>query len=130
MKIKTIRKKADIKKAIKILEIIRTKNCQVLSIYIPSEFDMRIIVKQLEEEKSYVRKNISKNKNNILETINYTIEIINSIKTSYKNGCVIFVGRLKKDKFISEVIVPPKDVGIRLYRCDKEFLLHPLKDVI
>ncbi len=126
---KTIRKKADLKKIIKRLEKVKSKNCQILSVYVPSGFDIKIIVKQLEAEKSYVEQNLKKNKRNILETLNNTIKTTKSIKKNYKNGCVIFVGKLKQS-FISEIVIPPQDINLRLYRCDMEFLLKPLKDII
>jgi peptide chain release factor subunit 1 len=55
------------------------------------------------------------------------------MKQTPKNGVALFAGNVFKDgqeEFISEVFEPPEPLNIRLYRCDQNFVLDPIEDML
>lgn len=117
------------------LETYRGRATDLITVYIPAGQNIHTVSDQLEAEKS-TAKNIKstatkKNVSNALDKI--TRELKNYKKTP-ENGLAIFCGNISKDEGQEDLqlwdIEPPLPLKIRMYRCDKEFVLEPLREML
>jgi len=112
----------------------RARHTELITVFIPSGFDVNIVTKQLESEKSTAA-NIKSTatRKNVQEALENLIRITKGMKQTPKNGVALFSGNVFKDgqeEFISEIFEPPEPLGIRLYRCDQTFVLDPLEEML
>lgn len=113
----------------------RARHTELITVYVPSGFDINLITKQLESEKSTAAniKSTSTRKN-VQEALESLIRITKGMKQTPKNGIGLFAGNVSQtegqDNFITEVFEPPEELNIRLYRCDQNFVLDPLEEML
>jgi peptide chain release factor subunit 1 len=119
------------------LETIRDKKArhtELITVYVPAGFDINLITKQLESEKSTAA-NIKSTttRKNVQEALENLIRIAKQMKQTPENGVALFAGNVFKDgqeEFVSEIFEPPEKLNIRLYRCDQTFVVDPLEDML
>ncbi|MBS3081177.1 peptide chain release factor aRF-1 [Candidatus Pacearchaeota archaeon] len=113
----------------------RARHTELITVYVPAGFDINIITKQLESEKSTAAniKSTSTRKN-VQEALESLIRITKSMKQTPKNGLGLFSGNVSQiegqNNFITEIFEPPEELNIRLYRCDQNFVLDPLEEML
>jgi peptide chain release factor subunit 1 len=112
----------------------RARHTELITVYVPGGFDINIITKQLESEKSTAT-NIKSTttRKNVQEALENLIRIAKQMKQTPENGVALFAGNVFKDgqeEFISEVFEPPEKLNIRLYRCDQTFVVDPLEEML
>ena len=89
----------------------------------------------MEGEKS-TAKNIksTSTRKNVNEALEKIVRHLKSLKKTPENGLAIFCGNISKLEGQQDLqlwnIEPPLPIKIRLYRCDKEFVLEPLKEML
>ena len=112
----------------------RARHTELITVYVPGGFDLNLITRQLESEKSTAA-NIkgTTTRKNVQDALESLIRIAKSMKNP-KNGVALFAGNVSKiegqDNFIVEVFEPPEELNIRLYRCDQIFVLDPLDEML
>jgi peptide chain release factor subunit 1 len=117
------------------LEVHKGRHTELISVYIPSEYDVNSVQRQLEAEKS-TAKNIKSTttRNNVLDALDKIIRHLKTLKQTPENGLVLFAGNISKVEGQVDlqlwIIEPPQPLKIRMYRCDKEFVLEPLKEML
>ena len=117
---------------IKYLEGIRGRHTELVTVYVPAGFSLDIIRSHLSEEKSTAT-NIKdrNNRKNVIDALEKASNELRLIKTTPKNGLVIFSGNVSDREGVPDIRVwslePPAKSDIRLYRCDQKFIIEPLK---
>jgi peptide chain release factor subunit 1 len=114
------------------LESHKGRHTEFISVYIPADVDANLAQKQLEAEKS-TAKNIKSTttRNNVNDALDKIIRELKNLKRTPENGLALFAGNISKVEGQVDlqlwVIEPIQPLKIRLYRCDKDFVLEPLK---
>ncbi len=126
------KKSYKLKKFIKPLDLIRAPHTELISVYIPKDYDLNKIIQHLEEEQGTASNIKSKvTRTNVINALERMIRHLRLYKQTPPNGLAVFSGNLaakegKKD-FKVFSIEPPIPLNTRLYRCDQTFVLDLLK---
>jgi len=108
------------------------KHTELITVYIPAGYDVNSVQRQLEAEKSTAAniKSTSTRKN-VVDALEKIVRHLKSLKKTPENGLALFCGNVSHVEGQLDLqlwdIEPPMPLKIRLYRCDKEFVLEPLK---
>jgi len=108
---------------------------ELISVYVSTGYDINAVQRQLEGEKS-TAKNIksTSTRKNVTESLEKIIRHLKTLKKTPENGLVLLAGNVSKIEGQDDIklwdIEPPEKVSIRLYRCDKEFVLEPLEEIM
>jgi peptide chain release factor subunit 1 len=117
------------------IESHKGRHTEFISVYIPADYDVNAVQRQLEAEKS-TAKNIKSTttRNNVNDALDKIIRHLKTLKQTPPNGLALFAGNVSKVEgqvdlqiWIIEPLLPLK---IRMYRCDKDFVLEPLKAML
>ncbi|MBT4257661.1 peptide chain release factor aRF-1 [archaeon] len=114
------------------LEAYKGRQTELITVYISEGYDVNSVQKQLEAEKS-TAKNIKSTatRKNVTDALDRIVRHLKGIKKTPEHGLAIFCGNVSetegKDDLQLWEIEPPMPLKIRLYRCDKEFVLEPLQ---
>ncbi len=127
--------KHKLKKVIKELELHRGRHTELVSVYIPKGYDMTKIINHLSQEQGTATniKSTSTRKN-VIDALERMLQHLRLFKETPQNGLAAFSGNIAEREGQSDVevwsIEPPNPLNIRIYRCDKEFVLDPLRDML
>ncbi len=117
------------------LEKHRGRHTELVSVYIPAGYDVNSVQKQLEAEKS-TAKNIKSTgtRKNVIDALDKLVRHLKTLKKTPENGLTLFSGNVSVVEGQQDlqlwVVEPPMPLKSRLYRCDKEFVLEPLKQML
>ena len=122
-------------KFVKNLDQYRGRHTELVTVYIPKDYDMNNIISHLSEEQGTASNIKSKaTKDNVITALEKMIQHLRLFKQTPENGLVVFSGNVAEKEgqqdFQVWSVEPPIPVNVRLYRCDKEFILDPLKDML
>jgi len=117
------------------LEKIRGSHTELISVYIPAGQDKNTVSSQIEAEKSTASNIKSKStRKNVLDALESIGRELKLYKKTPENGMAIFCGNAAEKEGQADiklwVIEPPQPLKTRIYRCDKEFVLEPLKEML
>lgn len=113
----------------------RGRATELISVYIPAGYDVNSVQKQLEAEKS-TAKNIksTSTRKNVAEALDKIVRHLKGLKKTPENGLAVFSGNVSQVEGQDDLqlweIEPPIPTKQRLYRCDKEFVLEPLQELL
>jgi peptide chain release factor subunit 1 len=119
-----------------LLEELRTykgRHTELITVYISAGYDAVAVQKQLEAEQS-TAKNIKSTatRKNVIDALEKIVRFIKDLKRNPENGLAIFCGNVSKTEGQDDLqlwsIEPPLPLKVRMYRCDKEFVLDPLDE--
>lgn len=125
----------DLKRQLEELRKCRGKHTELISLYIPTS-------KQIFDVVSYLRNEYSQSQNikskttmkNVLSAIESIMSRLKTFKQLPSNGLAMFVGHKSvgadKTDMVAYIIEPPLPVVTFLYRCDSEFYIEPLEDML
>ena len=113
----------------------RGKHTELITVLIPAGYDVNSVQRQLEAEKS-TAKNIKSTttRNNVLDALDKIVRHLKTLKKTPPNGLALFCGNVSKvegqqDLKLWEMELP-LPLKTRLYRCDKDFVLEPLEEML
>ena len=120
---------------LKKLEDIRGRNTELVSLYIPAGYDMskisEFVTSEASEAENIKSKHTRKNVQAALDKIGRKVK---EEQETPENGVAFFSGNISDTEGRPDIkiweVVPPKPIESRHYRCDKEFVLEPLKQMI
>lgn len=127
--------KEKLNELVELLETFKGRQTELISVYIPSGQNIYTVVNQLEAEKS-TAKNIksTSTKKNVTDALEKITRHLKNFKQTPENGLAIFCGNISKVEGQQDLqlwdLIPPLPLKIRVYRCDKEFVLEPLKQML
>ena len=131
----TTKQRFELKKFIKELSQYRGRHTELVSVYIPQEYDINKIINHLSQEQGTAT-NIksSSTRKNVVDALERMIQHLRLYKRTPENGLAAFSGNVAEREGQSDVKVwsvePPVPLKIRLYRCDKTFVLEPLDEML
>ncbi len=115
------------------LEKYRGRQTELITVYISAGYEAVSVQKQLEAEQS-TAKNIksTSTRKNVTEALEKIVRHLKEFKKTPENGLAVFCGNISKVEGQNDLrlwsIEPIMPLKVRLYRCDKEFVLEPLKE--
>ena len=128
--------KEELTELVEELGAIRGRHTELVSVIVPAGANINVVIDQLESEKSTAR-NIksSTTRKNVIEALERATRQLRQLGQSVpKNGIAIYSGNISQVEGQEDMriwaIVPPEEVGMRLYRCDQVFILDPLKEML
>jgi len=127
-------KKYELEEFIEAMKPRKARHTELITVFVPAGFDINLITKQLESEKSTCA-NIKSTttRKNVKEALESLIRVAKQMKQTPPNGVAMFAGNVFKDgqeEFIQEIYEPPEPLNIRLYRCDQNFVIDPLEEML
>src|SRR3989344_6000791 len=131
----TTKQKHDLKKFIKELEQHRGSHTELVSVYIPAEYDLNKIINHLAQEQGTAA-NIksSSTRKNVVSALERMIQHLRLFKRTPPHGLAVFSGNVAEregqEDFKVWSVEPPVPLNTRIYRCDKEFVLDLLRDMM
>ena len=129
------KEKLKLKHIIKELEKHRGRHTELVSVYIPAGYDLNKIINHLQQEQG-TASNIksSSTRNNVINALERMVQHLKLFKHTPPNGLAVFSGNVAEREGQQEYKVwslePPVPLNIRIYRCDKEFVLEPIQQMI
>lgn len=129
------KERSDLEEFIERIRSYRARHTELITVLVPAGFDINLITKQLEAEKSTAT-NIKSTgtRKNVQEALESLIRITKGMKKAPPNGIALFSGNVSQtegqDNFITEAFEPPEELGVRLYRCDQTFVVDPLDEIL
>lgn len=124
-----------IRKFVNELKQYRGRHTELVSVYIPSNYDLIKIIQHLAQEQG-TASNI-KDKTTRLNVQTALEKLIRHLRIYPKtpdNGLAAFSGNISSKEGKQDIqvwsIEPPVPINIRLYRCDQTFVLGPLGDMM
>ena len=125
-----------LKEFVKELDQYRGRHTELVSVYVPHGYDLNKIIQHLEQEKDTAT-NIksASNRKNVQDALEKMIQHLRVIiQRTPAHGLAVFSGNIAErdgqQEFKVWAIEPPAPMNQRFYRCDKEFVLDPLKQMI
>ena len=124
-----------LKKFMKELASYRARHTELVSVYIPSGYDINKINSHLSQEKG-TAENIKSagTKKNVKDALERMLQHLKLYKVTPPNGLAVFSGNVAEREGMSDVqvwsIEPPVPLKMRLYRCDKTFMLDILDEML
>jgi peptide chain release factor subunit 1 len=117
------------------LDKIRGRHTELVSVYIPSGFNLNKVTEQIRTEQSTAQNIKSKTvRKNVLSALERILQHLKLYKQTPENGLVIFAGNISEREGVADIelwsLEPPEKLNQKLYWCDQKFVLDPLKDMI
>ena len=131
----TEKQKHELKKFIKQLESHRGRHTELVTVYIPADYDMNKIINHLSQEQGTATniKSASTRKN-VISSLERMIQHLRLFKKTPPNGLAVFSGNISpkegQEDFKVFSLEPPVPLNTRIYRCDKEFQLDLLREML
>ena len=124
-----------LKNLIKELEEYHGRHTELVSVYAPSGYNINVLAKQIDSEKSTASNIKSKTtRSNVISALEAITRFLKGVKKTPENGLVIFAGNISKKEGKSDIklwhVIPPKVLNVKYYRCDQIFYLDPLKEMV
>ncbi|KYK25440.1 hypothetical protein AYK26_06240 [Euryarchaeota archaeon SM23-78] len=124
-----------LKHFVKELEQHRGRHTELVSVYVPSGYDMNKIINHLQQEQG-TASNIksASTRKNVIDALEKMIQHLKLFKKTPEHGLAVFSGNVAEREgqqdFEVWSVEPPIPLNQRLYRCDKEFVLDPLREMV
>jgi peptide chain release factor subunit 1 len=131
----TMMSKMELENLLEELEKHKGRHTELITVYVSAGYDVVSVQKQLEAEKS-TAKNIksTSTRKNVVDALDKIVRYIKDLKKNPENGLAIFCGNVSKvegqDDMQLWAVEPPLPLKSRLYRCDKDFVLEPLRELL
>jgi peptide chain release factor subunit 1 len=124
-----------LKKFIKDIEQHKGRHTELVSVYVPQGYELNKIVSHLSQEQGTATNIKSKStRDNVTASLEKMLQHLRLFKQTPPNGLALFAANVAEREGQQDYevwsIEPPLPINIRLYRCDKEFVLEPLKDML
>ncbi len=127
--------KSELEDVIEELAKHKGRHTELITVYVSAGYDVNAVQRQLEGEKS-TAKNIKSTatRKNVTDALDKIVRHLKGLKKTPENGLALFAGNVSKVEGQDDMqlwdIEPPLPLKIRMYRCDKDFVLDPLKEMM
>ena len=130
-----LKTKQKLKKFIANLASVRGRHTELVSVFIPSEYDINKIINHLQQEQG-TASNIkdARTRQNVTDSLERIIKHLRLFKKTPENGLAVFAGNVSTSDNKVDIqvfsIEPPEPLKVKIYRCDQTFYLDLLKDMM
>ncbi len=119
----------------KTLESFKGRHTELISLYIPSGYNIQEIIGMLKQEYALTQNVKSRaTRHNVLDALEKVMNYLRLFKKTPANGLVVFCGNVSKTEGQPEInlwsVEPPQPLAQKIYWCDQKFILDPLKDMV
>lgn len=127
------------KRVLEELEGKRGRGTELISVYITPDTELAKVMQQLRDEQGTASNIKSKStRKNVLTALERIIQFLRTYMENNKkpppHGMAIFCGNVAGRDDVADIqlywIEPPEPVTVRMYRCDQQFVLEPLKEML
>jgi peptide chain release factor subunit 1 len=131
----TANEKFHLRKFIKELESCKAAHTEFVTVYVPAGYDLIKIMQHLAQEQG-TASNIksASTRNNVIDALERMIQHLRIVGRTPKNGLAVFSGNILAREGKSDVrvwsIEPPIPLKMRLYKCEKNFDLDILREMM
>lgn len=127
--------KFELEQTLQELENYKGRHTELITIYVPKGATLTQTAKQIESEKGTAVNIKSKaTRKNVLDALEKISRQLKLIGRTPENGLAVFAGNTSDTPGQEDIkiwtIEPPKPLKIKLYRCDQNFVLEPLKEML
>jgi peptide chain release factor subunit 1 len=124
-----------LKQFLKTLEKVRGRGTELVTVYVPAGYDLNKVIGQLQEEQgTAVNIKSKQTRTSVIDALEKMIIHLRGIGKNPPHGLAAFSGNIAEREGQSDVkvwsIEPPVPNSQRLYRCDKEFILDPIRAIV
>jgi len=131
----TENQKFHLKKFIKELESHSARHTEFVSVYVPAGYELTKIIQHLIQEQGTATNNKStQTRKNVIDALERMIVHLKLLQRTPTNGLAAFSGNVASREGQSDVkvfsIEPPIPIQTRIYRCDKNFQIDILKEML
>jgi len=129
------KKRQELEEMVALLEKIKGRHTELVTVMIPAGFNKDAVVRQLEGERSTAENIKSKQtRTAVIDSLDTIIRELKNIKQTPPNGLAAFAGNVSEKEGVQDIqswlFEPPKPLNVRLYRCDQKFILEPLQEML
>ncbi len=130
-----LKTKQKLKKFISNLAGVRGRHTELVSVYVPAEYDINKIINHLQQEQG-TASNIkdARTRANVTDSLERMIKHLRLFKRTPENGLAIFAGDVSQSENKIDIqvfsIEPPEPLKVKIYRCDQTFYLDLIKDMM
>lgn len=127
--------KYHLKKFVKELDSHSARHTEFVTVYVPAGYDLNKVMTQLQQEQGTAT-NIksAQTRSNVIDALEKMIQHLKLFKKTPPNGLAVFSGNVASKEGKNDVrvwsIEPPIPINTRTYRCDKNFQLDILRDMM
>lgn len=127
--------KYQLKKLVEELSDYRSRHTELVSVYVPAEYNLNVVRNQISQEQALASNIKSKTtRKNVQLGLDRALTELRYYKTTPPNGLVVFAGNISDnpatDDLRSWSFEPPDKLSVRVYRTEPTFILEPLKEMI
>ncbi len=125
----------ELKKLLDELSKIRGRGTQLVSVYVPADYNINEIANMIASEISTAENIKSKTtRKNVIAALEKIAQRLKYYTRTPETGLVIFCGNVAEREGETDLklweIVPPEPLKIRVYRCDQKFVTEPLQHMV
>lgn len=125
----------ELRKLIRLLEKMRGRHTELVSVYVPVGYSIIDIIGQLRNEQSTAENIKSKTtRKNVVSALEKIMQHLKMYTKTPDNGVAVFAGNTSEQEGAPDIqlwaIEPPEKIENKLYWCDQTFVLEPLKDMV
>ena len=131
----TILTKDELQETIEKLKEHKGRATELITVYVPQGYDVNAVQRQLEAEKS-TAKNIksTSTRKNVQDALEKMIQHLRLYKKTPDHGLAAFAGNVSEREGGQDLqvwsIEPPVPLNVRIYRCDKTFVMEHLDGML
>ncbi len=113
----------------------RGRHTELVSLYIPAGYEISKVAQQIRDEQG-TASNIKSTttRKNVLGALERVAQHLTLFKQTPSKGLVIFCGNISEKEGVSDIELfsfePIESLSTRIYRCDQQFVLEPLYDML
>ncbi len=127
--------KRKLKKLLKRIGKVRGRHTELVTIYVPAGYDINYIKTLVSQERGTAKNIRSKStRQNVISALDKISQEFKFYKKIPPHGLAIFSGNVSEKEGSQDIgiwmIEPPEPLNVKMYRCEQEFLLEPLKNMI
>jgi len=117
----------------------RGRGTELVSVYITPDFELIKVVQQLRDEQGTAANIKSKaTRKNVVSALERIVQFLRAYTDAHRrspsNGMAIFCGNVAGREDTADIqlywVEPPEPITVRMYRCDQEFVLEPLREML
>jgi len=129
------KEKAELEELVSALGSIKGQHTELVSVLIPSGQNINLVANQLDTERSTAENIKSKQtRTAVIDAIEMILRELKKYRSTPKNGLALFAGNVSEKEGGEDIKIwafePPKPLNVRTYRCDKTFVIEPLKEML
>ena len=131
----TDKQKQQLEELVNLLGSIKGSHTELVTVLIPAGTNIHQVSSQLAAEAGTAENIKSKaTRTAVVTALETIIRKLKEYKQTPKNGLALFCGNVSEREGGQEIQIwayePPKPLNVRMYRCDKTFVIEPLKEML